>query len=92
MAINPVIFVHGIQGSWLIDEYPVDYDKAVVWTGILKKDFDSLHLHSLDATVDAQTARFIMPHQAVPLIYENIVDEIRNEMDYQPYAYVFTYD
>jgi pimeloyl-ACP methyl ester carboxylesterase len=92
MAINPVIFVHGIQGSWLKDEYPVDYDKTVVWTGILKKDFDSLHLHSLDATVDAQTARFIMPHQAVPLIYENIVDEIRYEMDSQPYAYVFTYD
>ena len=92
MAINPVIFIHGIQGSWLKDEYPVNYDKAVVWTGILQKNFASLHLHSLDATVDAKTARFIMPHQAVPLIYENIVDEIRNEMDYQPYAYVFTYD
>jgi pimeloyl-ACP methyl ester carboxylesterase len=92
MAINPVIFVHGIQGSWLKDEYPVDYNDAVVWTGILRRDFDSLHLHSLDATVDAQKARFIMPHQAIPLIYQNIVDEIRDEMDYQPYAYVFTYD
>ena len=29
-----------------------------------------------------------MPHQAVPLIYEGIVDEIRDEMDEQPYAYV----
>ncbi len=92
MAVNPVIFVHGIQGAWLKDEYPVDYDKAVVWTGILKKDFDSIHLHSLDETVDAQVSRLIWPHQAVPFIYENIVDEIRNEMDYQPYAYVFTYD
>lgn len=92
MAINPVIMVHGIQGSWLKDEYPVDYDNAVVWTGILKKKFDALHLHPLDAAVDSEVNRFIMPHQAVPIIYENIVDEIRDEMDNQPYAYVFTYD
>ena len=38
MTVNPVIFVHGIQGSWLKDEYPVDYDNAVLWTGILKKN------------------------------------------------------
>ena len=92
MSVNPVILVHGTQGSWLKDEYPVDYNNDVLWTGILKKKFDTLHLHELDATVDAQVKRWIMPHQAVPLIYEGIVDEIRDEMDEQPYAYVFTYD
>ena len=92
MSVNPVILVHGAQGSWLKDEYPVDYNNDVLWTGILKKKFDTLHLHELDATVDAQVKRWIMPHQAVPLIYEGIVDEIRDEMDEQPYAYVFTYD
>jgi pimeloyl-ACP methyl ester carboxylesterase len=92
MAINPVIMVHGIQGAWLKNEYPVDYDKAVLWTGILKKEFDALHLHPMDATVDSRLTRFVMPHQTVPIIYENIVDEIRNEMDDQPYVYVFTYD
>jgi pimeloyl-ACP methyl ester carboxylesterase len=92
MAINPVVFVHGIQGSWLKDEFPVDYNDAVLWTGILKKKFDALHLHQLDDTVDAQVNRLVMPHQAIPLIYESIVDEIRDEMDDQPYAYVFTYD
>ena len=92
MSVTPVILVHGIQGSWLKDEYPVDYDDAVVWTGILKKSFDDIHLHELDETVDAQTSKWIMPHQAVPLAYEDIVDEIRDEMDDRPYAYVFTYD
>lgn len=92
MSVNPVILVHGTQGSWLKDEYPVDYDNALLWTGILKRNFDTLHLHELDATVDAQVKRWVMPHQAVPLIYAGIVDEIRDEMDEQPYAYVFTYD
>ena len=92
MSVNPVILVHGTQGSWLKDEYPVDYNNAVLWTGILKRNFDTLHLHELDATVDAQVKRWVMPHQAVPLIYEGIVDEIRDEMDEQPYAYVFAYD
>ena len=92
MSVNPVILVHGTQGSWLKDEYPVDYNNDVLWTGILKKNFDTLHLHELDATVDAQVKRWVMPHQAVPLIYEGIVDEIRDEMDEQSYAYVFAYD
>ena len=92
MTVNPIIFVHGIQGSWLKDEYPVDYDNAVVWTGILKKRFDALHLHRLDDSVDTDVNRLIMPHQAVPMIYEGIIDEIRDEMDDQPYAYSFTYD
>lgn len=92
MAVNPVIFVHGIQGSWLKDEYPVDYNEAVVWTGILKKKFDALHLHPTNDSVDESITRWIMPHQAIPLIYEGIIDEIRDEMDRQPYAYAFTYD
>ena len=51
---NPVIVVHGVQGSWLKDEYPVDYQNSILWTGILRKNFGSLHLHPLDATVDAE--------------------------------------
>jgi pimeloyl-ACP methyl ester carboxylesterase len=92
MTVNPVIFVHGIQGSWLKDEYPIDYDNTVVWTGILKKKFDALHLHRMDDSVDTEVNRLIMPHQAVPIIYEGIIDEIRDEMGKQPYAYAFTYD
>ena len=43
-STNPVIVVHGLQGSWLKDEYPVDYQGSILWTGILRKNFRSLHL------------------------------------------------
>jgi len=92
MQIHPVIFVHGVQGSWLKDEYPVDYDNEILWTGITRKNFDKLHLHHLDARVDRDIERFVMPHQAVPLIYSDLIDEIREEMGEGKYAYVFTYD
>ena len=92
-STNPVVVVHGIQGSWLKDEYPVDYQDSVLWTGILKKKFGALHLHELDASVDAVPTRLVYPHQAVPLIYESLVDEIREELeDDHPYVYMFTYD
>ncbi len=92
-SVSPVIVVHGIQGSWLKDQYPVDYQNSILWTGIMKKNFRALHLHPLDSTVDADVTRLTMPHQAVPLIYESLVDEIREELeDVHPYVYVFTYD
>jgi len=93
MPNHPVILVHGIQGSWLKDQYPVDYQDSILWTGILKKNFAALHLHALDSTVDAEPKRMVFPHQAVPLIYESLVDEVRDELAEQhPYVYMFTYD
>ncbi|MFQ5589747.1 MAG: lipase family alpha/beta hydrolase [Phycisphaerae bacterium] len=90
---NPVIVVHGIQGSWLKDEYPVDYQHSVLWTGILRKRFKALHLHPADPTVDAEATRLVTPHQAIPLIYESLVSEIREELEeIHPYVYMFTYD
>ena len=90
---NPIIIVHGIQGSWLKDEYQVDYQKEILWTGVLRKKFAALHLHDMDSSVDADDTRLVNPHQAVPLIYESLVDEIREEVEGDhPYVYVFTYD
>jgi len=90
---NPVIIVHGIQGSWLKDEYPVDYQSSILWTGIVYKKTGKLHLHSVDPSVDAEAKRLVMPHQAVPLVYESIVEEIRDELEEtHPYVYMFTYD
>jgi pimeloyl-ACP methyl ester carboxylesterase len=90
--ISPVIFVHGIQGSWLKNEYPVDYDSAVLWTGVLTRKFKQLHLHADDPRVDRDIDHLVAPHQAVPLIYEDVIDEIREEMEDRPHAYAFTYD
>ena len=90
---NPVIVVHGIQGSWLKDEYPVDYQDSILWTGVLRRNFKALHLHPSDLAVDADPSRLVRPHQAIPLIYESLVDEIREELEEtHPYIYAFTYD
>lgn len=86
----PIIFVHGIQGSWLKNQYPVDYQDEIYWTGILKKQFDKIHLSNIDSTVDYDIDKFIFPHQAVAFIYESIVEELRREVTEQ--TYMFTYD
>ncbi len=87
---NPIIFIHGIQGAWLKNQYPVDYQDEIYWTGILKKKFDKLHLSAINSDVDKDINTFIFPHQAVPLIYESIVEELRSEATEQ--SYLFTYD
>ena len=76
---NPIIFIHGIQGAWLKDHYPVDYQDEIYWSGIMKKKFGKLHLSSINQTVDSDIDRFIFPHQAVAFVYESIVDELREE-------------
>ena len=88
--INPIIFVHGIQGSWLKNQYPVDYQDEIYWTGILKKKFEKIHLSSIDQTVDHDIDKFIFPHQAITLAYESIVEELREEVT--KHTYMFTYD
>ncbi len=87
---NPIIFVHGIQGSWLKNQYPVDYQDELYWTGVLKKKFGKLHLSSINKEVDRDIDTFIFPHQAVALVYESIVEELREEVTEN--TYVFTYD
>ena len=87
---NPIIFVHGIQGAWLKDHYPVDYQDEIYWSGILKKKFGKLHLSTINQAVDQDIDRFIFPHQAVAFVYESIVEELREEVTEQ--TYVFTYD
>ncbi len=87
---NPIIFVHGIQGAWLKNQYPVDYQNEIYWTGIMKKQFSKIHLSDIDSRVDRDIDKFIFPHQAVELIYESIVEELRREVTEQ--TYMFTYD
>ncbi len=88
--LNPIIFVHGIQGSWLKNQYPVDYQDEIYWTGVLTKKFNKIHLSSVNNSVDRDINKFIFSHQAIPLIYESIVEELREEVT--EHTYVFTYD
>jgi hypothetical protein len=87
---NPVIFVHGIQGSWLKNQYPVDYQNEIYWDAILRKDFDKIKLSPLDQGVDQGDEYLIAAHQTISLIYSSLMREIRE--DVTPASYVFTYD
>lgn len=88
---HPIIFVHGIKGAWLKNEYPVDYQDEVLWKGLeIFGRYDELHLHPGDPSVDADARRLVGPHQAIALAYESFVEELRQEVT--PYVYVFRYD
>jgi len=87
---NPIIFVHGIQGAWLKNHYPVNYQDEIYWTGIMKREFENLQLSVVDSTIDRDFDKFIFAHQAVPFVYESIVNELRQEAS--KYTYAFTYD
>jgi len=87
---NPIIFVHGIQGAWLKNQYPVDYQDEIYWTGIFRKQFRKIHLSHIDSMVDRDIEKFIFPHQAIAFIYESIVEELRQEVT--EHTYIFTYD
>lgn len=91
MAYNfPIIFVHGIQGSWLKNQYEINYQHDVYWDAILRKKFSKLHLSTINNQVDKNIEDFIFPHQTIPMIYENFIDELRDEVTKQ--VYIFTYD
>lgn len=87
---NPIIFVHGIQGSWLKNQYEVDYQNEIYWTGILKKKFSKLHLDTTNQMIDKDIDSLIFPHQSVPIAYESIIEELREEVS--KHTFMFTYD
>ena len=75
---NPVIVVHGIRGSWLKDEYPVDYQDSILWTGVLRRNFKALHLHPLDAAVNAgQHANATIRASFIPSSFRSRLDPTR---------------
>lgn len=87
----PIIFVHGIKGAWLKNEYPVDFQDEVLWNGLeIMGHYDDLSLHVDDASIDQDAQHLVSPHQAIALVYESFVEELRQEVT--PYTYVFRYD
>lgn len=87
---TPVIFVPGIKGTVLKNQYPVDFQRSFVWAPPLHQRLESAHLHPDDFTVDRDPDSWVAPHQAVHHAYEDIVDTLREE--HSKYTYVFPYD
>lgn len=90
MINTPIIVVHGIMGSWLKNQYEVDYQDEIYWDAILRRKYNNIHLNSKNFMVDKTFDKLVFPHQSIPLVYSNLVQELQSEVS--KYTYSFTYD
>lgn len=90
MINTPIILVHGIQGSWLKNQYNVDFQDEIYWDAILKRKTNKIHLNTEYPTFDSSYNKFIFPHQQVPLVSAKILEELQSEAS--KYSYAFSYD
>ncbi len=80
-TISPVILVPGITASVLHDEY--ELPPEAVWTTALKRRYERITLHPLtlgpeDRPYEFQEPARVAPHGPFPLIYEDLVEELRD--------------
>ncbi|MBP7141087.1 MAG: hypothetical protein KBA71_04225 [Opitutaceae bacterium] len=92
----PVLFVPGIMGSTLRDEYPVDPEN--VWS-VLKaatKNYDRITLHPDDVRYELVEPARVARDQVFQLFYGEIIEELRHNLTQDPASpvpvYPFAYD
>lgn len=76
MPISPVIVIPGITASDLHDEY--ELPPEAVWTTMLKRRYDRVTLHPEDQRYELREPARVMPRGPFPLIYEDLVEELRD--------------
>lgn len=92
--LDPVVLVPGITASELRDEY--DLPPSDVWTAVLHRAHKRVSLHPEDLRYEARQPARTMPNQVFQLVYEELIEELRddlraNEVDAVP-VYPFAYD
>ena len=93
---SPVIFVPGIMGSVLRDQYPVDPE--TVWSPLklLIKSYDRVTLHPSDVRYDLIEPARVNTDQVFVLVYGEIIAEMRHNLTPQANqpvpVYPFAYD
>ena len=76
----PVIFLPGIMGSALRDEYPVSPEN--VWS-VLKaatKSYERITLHPDNTRYELVEPARVVPDQMFELFYREIVEELRHNL------------
>jgi len=92
----PVIFVPGIMGSVLRDQYPVDPE--TVWSPLklLIKSYERITLHPSDVRYELIEPARVSADQVFVLIYNEIIEEMRHNLtpqaDRPVPVYPFAYD
>ena len=93
---SPVIFVPGIMGSVLRDQYPVDPE--TVWSPLklLIKSYERITLHPSDVRYELIEPARVAADQVFVLIYGEIIEEMRHNLtpqsDRPVPVYPFAYD
>jgi pimeloyl-ACP methyl ester carboxylesterase len=93
---NPVIFVPGIMGSALRDQYPVSPE--TVWSPLklLVKAYDRITLHPSDTRFELVEPARVVADQVFDLIYGEFIEELRHNLtsraDEPVPVYPFAYD
>jgi pimeloyl-ACP methyl ester carboxylesterase len=80
MYSNPVIFVPGIMGSALRDEYPVNPE--TVWSPfkLLIKAYDRITPHPSDIRYELQEPSRVAADQVFDLVYGEFIEELRHNL------------
>ena len=91
----PVIFLPGIMGSVLRDEYPVQPE--TVWSPfkLLIKSYDRITAHPSDTRYELNEPARVMADQVFEIVYEEFIQELRHNLSPQadtpvpvfPFAY-----
>ena len=76
MPVSPVIVIPGITASDLHDEY--ELPPEAVWSTVLKRRYDRVTLHPEDQRYELREPARVMPRGPFPLIYENLIEELRD--------------
>jgi len=80
---NPVIFVPGIMGSALRDEYPVSPE--TVWSPfkLLVKAYDRVTPHPSDTRYEVQEPARVVADQVFDIIYSEFIEELRHNLSFR---------
>lgn len=93
---NPVIFVPGIMGSALRDQYPISPE--AVWSPfkLLVKAYDRITPHPSDTRFELNEPARVVADQVFELIYGEFIEELRHNLatkaDEPVPVYPFAYD
>lgn len=92
----PVIFIPGIMGSSLRDEYPVTPESVWSVARAAVKSYDRITLHPDDPRFEMIEPARVAKDQVFTMFYEEIIEELRHNLAASPDATVpvfpFAYD
>jgi pimeloyl-ACP methyl ester carboxylesterase len=93
---NPVIFVPGIKGSALRDEYPIEPE--TVWSVMraVVKSYDRITPHPYNTKYEVQEPARVVKDQVFGLFYSEFIEELRHNLTMNPAepvpVFPFAYD